>query len=84
MQKIRLVHAGWVAAMVIILIAALGHAQRYLGSIQGEVTDSSGAVIPNADITAQEITTHFKTTGKSNASGVYTFASLNPGTYTIT
>jgi Carboxypeptidase regulatory-like domain len=85
MQKSRIVHAGWLiaAAMILIFTCVRGNAQRYLGSIQGEVTDSSGAVVPNAEITAEEVTTHFKTIGKTNASGVYTFASLNPGTYTV-
>jgi hypothetical protein len=86
MQASRILHAGRLAAaaMVFILTSGLGHAQRYLGSIQGEVTDSTGAVVPNAEITAEEITTHFKTIGKTNPSGVYTFGSLNPGTYTVT
>ena len=61
-----------------------GHAQRYLGSIQGEVTDPTGAKVANAKVDAEETTTHFKTTGVSNQAGVYTFASLNPGTYTVT
>jgi hypothetical protein len=87
MQESRIIpHAGRLAAaaMVLILTSSLGHAQRYLGSIQGEVTDATGAVVPNAEITAEEVTTHFKTIGKTNPSGVYTFGSLNPGTYTIT
>ena len=86
MQNSRIVHAGWLAAvaMVLILTCVRGNAQRYLGSIQGEVTDSTGAVVPDANITAEETATHFKTVGKTNASGVYTFGSLNPGTYTVT
>jgi len=59
-------------------------AQRYLGSIQGEVTDASGAKVAGATITAEETGTHFKTNVISSASGVYTFAALNPGTYKIT
>src|SRR2546427_4421715 len=86
MQKSRISHAGRLAAAVIALILtpSLSHAQRYLGSIQGEVSDPTGAVVPNADITAEETTTHFKTIGKTNGSGIYTFGSLNPGTYTVT
>ncbi|WP_373283916.1 carboxypeptidase regulatory-like domain-containing protein [Silvibacterium dinghuense] len=59
-------------------------AQSYLGSIRGTITDSSGAVVPGVEIVTEETTTHFKTTGKSNGDGAYTFASLNPGTYTVT
>jgi hypothetical protein len=86
MQIYRLPHAGRIAAaaMALILLSPYSRSQRYLGSIQGEVTDSSGAVIPEANITAEEVTTHFKTLGKTNGSGLYTFGSLNPGTYTVT
>ena len=58
-------------------------AQVYLGSIQGEVTDSTGAKVPGAVVTAEEVGTHFKTTGKTNDSGSYSFASLSPGTYVV-
>ena len=58
-------------------------AQRYLGGIQGEVTDSTGAKVPGATVTAEEASTHFKTTGISNGAGAYNFAALNPGTYQV-
>ncbi|HEY6845239.1 MAG TPA: carboxypeptidase regulatory-like domain-containing protein [Terracidiphilus sp.] len=58
-------------------------AQRYLGSISGEVSDTNGAKIPGATVVAEETTTHFKTTAAANASGAYSFPSLNPGTYTV-
>ena len=59
-------------------------AQRYLGSIQGEVNDATGAKVPNAVVTAVENSTHFTATVKTNGSGVYAFAALNPGIYTVT
>lgn len=59
-------------------------AQRYLGSIQGEVKDSTGAVVPNIQVTAEESSTHFKSTVTTNNSGAYAFPALNPGTYTVT
>ncbi len=64
--------------------AITAHAQRYLGSIQGEVRDSTGAVIPNVQVTAEESSTHFKSTVTTNNAGAYAFPSLNPGTYSIT
>ncbi|HEY4355103.1 MAG TPA: TonB-dependent receptor [Acidobacteriaceae bacterium] len=59
-------------------------AQRYLGSIQGEVTDTTGAKVPGAAVVAEETATHYKTTVKANDAGSYNFAALNPGTYTVT
>ncbi|NUQ28102.1 MAG: TonB-dependent receptor [Acidobacteriaceae bacterium] len=70
--------------LILLLAVPLGYAQRYLGSIQGQVTDSTGAVIPGAEVVAEETSTHFKTLAKTNGAGAYTFASLNPGTYTVT
>lgn len=64
-------------------LALSASAQRYLGSIQGEVTDSTGAKIAGVTVVVEETTTHYKTEGKSNNSGIYTFASLNPGTYSV-
>jgi hypothetical protein len=77
------------ATCAVFLTLALGAAmdagvQRYLGSIQGEVTDPTGAKVPGATVVAQEIATHFKTQGTSNEAGLYNFPSLNPGTYSIT
>lgn len=59
-------------------------AQKYLGSIQGETSDSTGAKIPGVKITAEAVDTHFKTTVTSNGSGAYVLAGLNPATYIVT
>jgi hypothetical protein len=77
--------ASWAVFLALALGSALqAGAQRYLGSIQGEVTDPSGARVSGASVTAEEVATHFKTQDTSNQSGTYNFPSLNPGTYTIT
>src|SRR6187402_950524 len=70
-------------AVVLALFSMVGSAQRYLGAIQGEVADESGAVIPNASVTVTEVATRFKSTTMMNASGVYSFPALNPGNYTV-
>src|SRR5215469_3886800 len=71
-----------VISLAILLPAA--YSQRYLGSIEGEVADATGAKIPGAEITVEETSTHFKSASKSNDSGAYSFPALNPGTYTVT
>lgn len=60
------------------------HAQQYLGTISGEVQDATNAKIAGAIVTVQENSTHFKTTARTNGSGVYSVSGLNPGTYTVT
>ncbi|HEX9200576.1 MAG TPA: carboxypeptidase regulatory-like domain-containing protein, partial [Acidobacteriaceae bacterium] len=51
--------------------------------IQGTVTDSTGAAIPHAKITATNTTTAVQTTTESDPAGEYSVSSLQPGDYTI-
>lgn len=69
---------------LLLVMGAPVHAQLYLGSIQGEVTDSTGAKVPGATVVVEESSTHYKTAGTANAAGTYALPSLNPGTYTVT
>lgn len=52
-------------------------------SIQGSVTDATGAVIPNANITLVDNATHVQRQVSSGASGLYTFPNIPVGTYTL-
>jgi hypothetical protein len=60
------------------------HAFDVNGRIKGTVTDPTGAVVPNVDVTATNQLTGVKYTTKSSASGDYSFPELPVGTYTIT
>ncbi len=59
-------------------------AQTSTTSIRGTVTDASGAVIPNGQVTLRNIATNAEVSGTSDSSGLYQFPQLTPGTYTIT
>jgi hypothetical protein len=74
---------------VVIAIAALFctpalMAQDVSGSVTGAVTDSSGAVIPGAHVTAENVGTSVKTESTTNDSGVFTIRFLPIGTYRVT
>jgi hypothetical protein len=58
--------------------------QVLYGSLTGTVTDSSGAVLPHAQVTALEIQTGVSQTATTDASGIYRFTSLLAGTYKVT
>jgi outer membrane receptor protein involved in Fe transport len=58
-------------------------AQATTGLIKGVVTDESGAVIPEADVTAKHTGTGLETKTKTNGQGLYTLPKLAPGPYTI-
>jgi hypothetical protein len=59
-------------------------AQQTLGGITGEVTDSSGGVIPNATVTVVDEQTALTRTVKTNGSGEYSLVNLPIGNYTLT
>ncbi len=62
-------------------VAALS--QTTSGSINGLVTDPSGAVVPNASVVAINTTTGVRTPTTSNDAGVYSLRFLPIGTYRI-
>lgn len=74
--------SGCVFAALFCLSSA--SAQTVTGSITGEVTDRSGALVAGANVTAENTATSVKTSVKTNAAGVYTIRFLPIGTYTVT
>ena len=53
------------------------------GALRGTVTDSTGAVIPNAKVTVTSIATSQSRTATTDADGTYTIALLPPGSYRV-
>ena len=73
------------ALMSLIGLAAVGaFGQAIDGNVVGTVTDSSGAAVVGADVTATNVATGVVASGKTNDSGGYRFDHLIPGTYRIT
>lgn len=66
------------------LIAAPALYAQTQGTIQGVVSDDSGAVIPGATVTVTNTDTGVASQSTTNAVGSYTVPGLNPGPYTIT
>ncbi len=54
------------------------------GSISGQVTDASGAVVPNAAVTLLNTDVGLSTQTTTNSGGVYTFSPVRIGNYSIT
>jgi len=53
------------------------------GAITGTVTDSTGAAIPNAKVTATNVATNVATTRSTSGAGAYNITPLPPGMYSI-
>ena len=78
-----------IALAGVLLLAVLGWAmplaaQQYLGTLSGNVTDSTGAKVVGAQVTATDVTTNFVTKVVTNGSGDYSIPFLTPDTYTVT
>ncbi len=56
---------------------------QFSSSLQGTVTDPSGAVVGNATVTLTNTETNSKRTATTSGSGSYAFGSLAPGSYTV-
>ena len=59
------------------------HGQSTFATVQGTITDASGAVIPEATITITSEETGTVETVRSNGSGEYRALDLNAGSYTL-
>jgi hypothetical protein len=69
-----------VAVGLFLSFAALGQSTAIL---QGTVTDSKGAVVPNATITVRNKGTSFERTTQTDSEGNYQVAALPVGNYTV-
>jgi hypothetical protein len=71
-------------AVVVLAFACSGvRAQVVTSNLQGVVTDSSGAVVPEVSITATALDTGLRRTATSNAEGFYRFNLLPRGQYEV-
>src|SRR5689334_2115392 len=82
-RPVRFVVSALLAFMLLILTTSVVTAQTITGSVRGTVTDSSGAVVPKATLTAANQATGVRTTTSSHEDGSYNFQFLPIGSYTV-
>jgi Carboxypeptidase regulatory-like domain len=66
------------------LCAGIAFGQAISGNLVGTVTDPTGAVVANAEVTATNVGTSASAVTHSNSTGEYRFDNLPVGTYRIT
>ena len=71
------------ALAMLCVVPSSAFAQAVTGTLLGNVTDSSGAAVPGATVTATEIQTNISRTAVTNETGYYIFSSLQNGTYSV-
>ncbi len=74
-------HGTWV--LMLILAAITCQAQEFRATLTGQVTDPSGALIPNATVTAVNSQSGTTYTGQTTAKGLFYINYVLPGDYTI-
>ena len=71
-----------VQSAVLLLTASFGLAQT--GTIRGTVTDSAGAVVPGAEVSARSLASNATRTVTSSSAGAYSVPDLPVGRYEVT
>jgi hypothetical protein len=69
------------AIVLVLLFAAAAAAQVGAGALTGIVRDQTGATLPGATLTITDPIRGWERSAVSSSDGVYTVASLPPGTY---
>jgi hypothetical protein len=79
----RVVEIGLGLATASFLVLSPATSQTQTAHLTGTISDQSGAVIPAASITAQNVDTGLKRETQSNEHGLYAMPGLAPGNYRI-
>src|ERR1700733_3031760 len=74
--------AGFVSLMLLSAISSFGQAGQ--GKVSGLVTDPAGAIVVGAQVMLHNNATGLTQHTVTNAAGLYTFPSVNPGEYDVT
>ena len=79
---------SWLAVLIVSLIISgyvlTAVAQETTGGLQGSISDPTGAVVANAEVTLTGTSLVGTKSLKTDSSGYYHFANLPPGEYTLT
>ena len=85
MRRELLFHRTFFLVLVVCLSVSLPVlGQRITGDIAGDVTDSTGAVLPNVTVTAVNTGTNLSRSGVTSATGAFRIPELPIGTYRVT
>ena len=73
-----------VALVVLLSLTGEGRAQVAGATLTGTITDKSGAVVPNVQISVTNTATGVTTKATTDSAGLYTAPNLVPGSYEVT
>jgi hypothetical protein len=73
----------WSATLAMLLVSISVSAQQITGNIRGIISDPSGAVVQNANVTAQQVETGLTRTATTDRAGNYLLLELPVGHYRL-
>ena len=82
--SVRRIAVGIVMTMSVGLFCLPLEAQQFTGTLRGTVQDSTGALLPAADVTVVNTATNEKQAVRTDGEGRYVIPQLKPGFYKIT
>ncbi|MGA8214610.1 MAG: TonB-dependent receptor, partial [Candidatus Sulfotelmatobacter sp.] len=82
-QSIRRELFAPLAIALLLLCSHLALGQQTLGSVNGTVTDASGAVVQGVAVKARSVATNLEVTATSKSDGSFSIADLPIGTYEV-
>ncbi len=83
LSEVKGLRFALITMCALLLLVVSAPAQEVTGSMQGTVTDPSGAVVPGAHLILTGTTLIGSKEADTNAQGEYHFANLPPGVYSI-
>lgn len=83
MNSVNLRTSKLATACLVLLLGAVAAWASVTGTISGVVTDPTGAVVPNAQVTVTEVATGISQKVQTGTDGVYSFLSLPVGGYQL-
>ena len=83
-KMMRFRNFGLAIVFTLLMSFSVVQAQTSFGRISGTVTDSTGAVVPNASVTVSDAATNFSRVVTTDENGYYTLTNLPVGAYNVT
>jgi len=86
-RNVRTAHSAMLAVLFVLCFALASSplwAQGYRATLNGQVTDPSGASVPGAAVTAKNVANGTVLRGTSQADGRFVITHVSPGTYDVT
>ena len=79
-------HLGTLASLLVLVasVSTVGQNPVVTGSLRGQVTDPSGAIVPGASVLVRSLATGVEKSAVTNSAGIYHVPGLIPGSYSLT